>query len=159
MSFSVQVTKSQIQQESETPSLRDNFIGDQKEVRRQKSCFITKCESTENAHKVTTISHHQNIGAPCLKLSVASLSELRPGLNPRPVRIKCVMDNVAVGQVFNSVLRFSLSASFHKYPALINSLLLFTNCRLRQMPHTHKTNTYRSILLLFHIYFPARKQA
>jgi hypothetical protein len=102
MSFSVQVEKSQIQQESEIQSLRDNFIGDsEKEIRHLKSCFITKFEATDNAHKVTTINHHQSIGAPCLKLSVASLSELRPGLNPRPVRINCVMDNVAVGQVFN----------------------------------------------------------
>jgi hypothetical protein len=90
---------------------------------------------------------------------------LRPGLNPRPVRINCVMDNVAVGQVFNWILRFSLSASFHvtsvyQLPASSNATHTHARTHARTHTHTHTKNKHLhkyTVTLL--IYSAARKHA
>ena len=46
--------------------------------------------------------------APWLRRSVAYLSPLRPGFDPRPVSARVVVEKVALGQGFLRTLRFSL---------------------------------------------------
>jgi hypothetical protein len=50
---------------------------------------------------------------PWLKRLIAGLSPRRPGFAPGSVRVRFVVDKVALGQVSLQVLRFPLSISFH----------------------------------------------
>jgi hypothetical protein len=47
-----------------------------------------------------------------------------PWFDPRPVHVRSEVDNRALEQVFLSVVRFSLSVSFHQCPILFLKPLL-----------------------------------
>jgi hypothetical protein len=49
----------------------------------------------------------KEMAVPWLRRLVAGLSPLRPGFDPGSVHVGLVVDNVALGQVFVRVLRFS----------------------------------------------------
>jgi hypothetical protein len=48
-----------------------------------------------------------SMAVPCFRRLVAGLSPRRPGFDPGSVHVGFVVDNVALGQVFPRVLRFS----------------------------------------------------
>jgi hypothetical protein len=68
--------------------------------------------------------------APWIRGSVACLSPLRPGFDPRPVNVSVVMEKVALGQGFLRTLCFSLISIF--------PLVLRTHLQLHVAPT--KTN-------------------
>jgi len=52
-----------------------------------------------------------------------SLQQRASEFGPGPVRVKCLVDKVTMGQDFVSVLRFPLSVSFHKSSILAVALV------------------------------------
>jgi hypothetical protein len=56
---------------------------------------------------------HQTV-VPLLRRLVAGLSSLSPGFDPEEVRVRFVIDKLALGQSFAEYFGFPLSASFHQ---------------------------------------------
>ena len=65
---------------------------------------------------------------PCLRRLFAGLSQRTPGFYPRSVRVRSVVDTVALGQVFPRVFPYS----FHHFPLLLHpssTIFCFENRR------------------------------
>ena len=85
------------------------------------------------------------------QVQTTPLSQLQPGFDPKPVRVRHVVDTVATGQSFPQVLRFALPESpLHRFTHTHTHFIhLPTSQRRSVQDYKQKTPAYlRSILIL-----------
>jgi len=76
-----------------------------------------------------------------LRWLVADLSTPRPGFNPRRIRVECVVDREALGQVLLRALSFVLSELFQLHSIIIHASITDAKSSQQQRVLLHNTNT------------------
>jgi hypothetical protein len=107
---------------------------------------VYRAVRTESLNIIQVIFYPEE-AVPCLMWLVDGLSRRRSGLEPEALRVRFVVDNVSLGQVFLPVLRFSPVSII---PSLLHTLLYLHDIRFsgksgRKLGTAKKSNALSEI--------------